>query len=69
MRVVASEVVREGDTCRWEEALKGIMGMVAEKLSPMSVPSVMLLSWKKDPVDSVSRSEEETEEMVGEDGT
>lgn len=62
--------MREGDTWRWEEALKGIIGMVAAvKLSPIRVPSVMLLSWKKDPVDSVSRSEEETEEMVGEDGT
>ncbi|KAH0934349.1 LOW QUALITY PROTEIN: hypothetical protein HID58_011466 [Brassica napus] len=50
--LVASEAVREGDTWRWEEALKGIMGMVAAvKLSPIRVPSVMLLSWKKDPVD------------------
>ncbi|KAH0891545.1 hypothetical protein HID58_053974 [Brassica napus] len=45
------DAVREGDTWRWEEARNGIMGMVAVKLSPIRVPSVMLLSWKKDPVD------------------
>lgn len=68
MELEAREIATEGDTWRREEALNGI-GIVAVKLNPISVPSVMLLSWKNDPVDSVSRSEEETEEIVGEDGT
>lgn len=34
--------------------------------APRRLPSVMLLSWKKDPVDCVSRSEEEMLEELGE---
>lgn len=36
--------------------------------TPMRVPRDVDRSWKKEPVDSVSRSEEEGEEMVGEMG-
>lgn len=46
----------------------GTLNAMAGKLTPISVPNVVLLSWKNDPVDSVSRSEEEMEEMEGDDG-
>lgn len=46
----------------------GALNVMAGKLTPISVPNVVLLSWKNDPVDSVSRSEEEMEEMEGEEG-
>lgn len=35
--------------------------------TPIRVPKVVLRSWKKDPVDSVSRSEDEIEEIVGDE--
>lgn len=41
---------------------------MAGNVTPIRVPNVVLLSWKKEPVDSVSRSEEDMEELVGEDG-
>ncbi|KAJ6340416.1 hypothetical protein OIU77_008219, partial [Salix suchowensis] len=47
----------------WEGALKVMAGNV----TPIRVPNVVLLSWKKEPVD-LSRSEDEMEELVGEDG-
>lgn len=34
--------------------------------TPRRLPSVILLSWKKEPVDSVSKSDEESVEEVGE---
>lgn len=34
--------------------------------TPMRLPSVMLLSWKKEPVDSVSKSDEKSVEEEGE---
>lgn len=37
-------------------------------VTPIRVPRVVLRSWKKEPVDSVSRSEEETEDMDGDVG-
>ncbi|PWA95455.1 hypothetical protein CTI12_AA050620 [Artemisia annua] len=43
-----------------------MLGKVVEE-TPMRVPRVVLRSWKKDPVDSVSRSEEEIDEIVGDD--
>lgn len=34
--------------------------------TPRRLPNVILLSWKKDPVDSVSKSDEESADEVGE---
>lgn len=42
------------------------MGGKAE--TPINVPRDVERSWKKEPVDSVSRSEEEGEDMLGEMG-
>lgn len=50
---------------RWEGTLNVMVGKVVA--TPIRVPKLVLRSWKKDPVDSVSRSEEEIEDIVGDE--
>lgn len=46
--------------------LTDLLGRLTMLETPIKLPSVMLLSWKKDPVDSVSKSDEESVEELRE---
>ena len=44
----------------WEGALKVMAGNV----TPIRVPNVVLLSWKKEPVDCITTAQQEQEQQI-----